>query len=748
MPADRTHHLLTHLALALAGVCLTCALAPYLPELLAGLVWYLGLVALAWRKTDRWALPAWAANLFGLLILAGAALWGGARVSNSENTWVSEVPLAAIVIPYLGPVLMALLLVRLFRPRTPGDFWLLQGLGLLQVALGCVLASGTLFGVCLLAYLVVAVCALASRERRSQVLRWGPGEDRSDPRRDGRRWLRFALRWALAVAVLTGPLFLLTPRLEGPDWDPVARFGMQPARGGARTGFSEEIDLRRAGRLEKDDTTAFTVRARDSEGRPVRALPGDSRWRGVVLDRYEDGVWRSESDLNWPRRLRGGPPAAEPGPDALLLEFRVPARAGGLFLADPVRLGPTRGELPVIQDVPPPGRSTRLFFEAGGTAAAINLPAQGDRRYRQILTHPWERDRYPAVRLREPYLRRLLLCPAADVGAWSIALARRVLAAKGNGAAAVALEKLAGSEAYLPPVFWEPVGQTLSDHLARSGEFGYSLEVRREDLRLDPVMDFLVNVKEGTCERYASALALMLRGVGIPARVVKGFRGAEHQGEGTYLVRNSHAHAWVEALVPAKGAKVGYEWVALDPTPSAEAAESALERWQRSGEVLWRDFILGYTASDQADLWERLTGVARGGIGRLASAGVWLALAPGLVLLAWAVSRRRRAGPWERGRASGSPYDRLRRLLERHTPLRAQLAETPAELAQRAGVYLASRPATAELARVPARVATLHYAMRYGGRAPQQEELLDAERSLDALAAALRPPRRRLLRGG
>src|SRR5262249_30989609 len=153
MSADRTHRLLTHLALALSGVCLTVAEAPYLPELFAGLVVYLGLIALAWRKVDRCALPAWAANLFGLAILAGVGLWVLVRVSYREDTWVSEIPLAAIVIPYFGPVLMALLLVRLFRPRTPGDFWLLQGLGLLQAALGCTLASGAPFGVCLAAYL-------------------------------------------------------------------------------------------------------------------------------------------------------------------------------------------------------------------------------------------------------------------------------------------------------------------------------------------------------------------------------------------------------------------------------------------------------------------------------------------------------------------------------------------------------------------------------------------------------------------
>ncbi len=132
---------------------------------------YLGLVALSWRRIGGWALPAWAANLFGLCIVAATALWVIARIDNGDESWTHDVPLPVLLIPHLGPLLMALLLVRLFRPREPGDFWALQGLGLLQVALGCVLANGTLFGASLLAYLIVAVCAVAFHERYRQMRR-------------------------------------------------------------------------------------------------------------------------------------------------------------------------------------------------------------------------------------------------------------------------------------------------------------------------------------------------------------------------------------------------------------------------------------------------------------------------------------------------------------------------------------------------------------------------------------------------
>src|SRR5262249_22995870 len=149
----------------LSGLALACAEVDFLPEVPFFGVVYLALVGVSWWGAGRWTLPTWAANGLGLLIAAASAGWIAARMGDvSANLMLQDVPVTAALVPYLGPVLMALLLVRLFRPRVPGDFWVLQGLGLLQVALGCVLTSSTLFGVVLLAYLVAALCALAAHE--------------------------------------------------------------------------------------------------------------------------------------------------------------------------------------------------------------------------------------------------------------------------------------------------------------------------------------------------------------------------------------------------------------------------------------------------------------------------------------------------------------------------------------------------------------------------------------------------------
>ena len=62
--------------------------------------------------------------------------------------------------------------------------------------------------------------------------------------------------------------------------------------------------------------------------------------------------------------------------------------------------------------------------------------------------------------------------------------------------------------------------------------------------------DFLVNRKKGHCEYFASALALLLRSIDIPARIVNGFKGGDwNELTQSMNVRQKHAHSWVEAYV-------------------------------------------------------------------------------------------------------------------------------------------------------------------------------------------------------
>jgi transglutaminase-like putative cysteine protease len=725
------YHLLYHLTLALAGVCLATACAPFLPEVWLVLPGYLVLVALAWRLQGLWTLPNWGANVLGVL-LAGVAGWWMVIRLDAEDEWTREIPLAAALVPLLGPVVMALCAIRLFRPRSTEDFWTLEGLGVMQVALGCVLGNGMSFAVPLLAYLLVGLWAVAAHYRHA-----GRAGATATAGRGGGPGRGLGLRWAALVGVLVVPLYLLTPRVDGPEWDPFARFGVRdrPPQEEALTGFSGDIDLNREGPLEPDESTAFTVAVTDRRDQP-RSLPADVRWRGVILDSYSRGRWTSGlakvagSPLYRPVRMTEHPPAA------LELTFSVRLKkAGWLFLADPVVPGPRPGMVPVRSLTrTTSGQRVALFFENGGTAVQVIFLPQPEYRYVQTYTPLGGRDRYPARRVLEPYQTQLLRHRVEGLNGFTADLLRRLARRSAPVSRRLQLPDLPeGAELCLHRSQWETAARLLNDHLARSGEYTYSLYRRRESTRLDPALDFLVNVKQGPCERYAAALALMLRSVGVPTRVVKGFRGAVAQSDGSYAVKHSQAHAWVEALVSSE-ADEEFDWLILDPTPDVDAPGPAepfsLARWlqtqQRSGEALWRELVVEFSAADQADLW---LGLAR----QVATRGGWLLLAAGLVGLLWAGARLRRS---REAPGPAGAHARLVRILTRRTPLRPQLGQTPREFAGAAGAYLAGK--APEVADVPDLVVEAFYRARYGGRPPSPEAARALTARVDALAAALR----------
>src|SRR5205814_8379510 len=93
-----------------------------------------------------------------------------------------------------------------------------------------------------------------------------------------------------------------------------------------------------------------------------------------------------------------------------------------------------------------------------------------------------------------------------------------------------------------------------------------SLQVGKFATR-QPVAEFVFDKKRGYCEYFASAAAVLLRLQGVPARYVTGFSmDAAARVGGHYVVRESDAHAWIEAWIPGRG------WVEADPTPAGDYA--------------------------------------------------------------------------------------------------------------------------------------------------------------------------------
>jgi protein-glutamine gamma-glutamyltransferase len=136
-------------------------------------------------------------------------------------------------------------------------------------------------------------------------------------------------------------------------------------------------------------------------------------------------------------------------------------------------------------------------------------------------------------------------------------------------------------------------------------EFGYSLEMPKGTSD-DPLADFLFVRQKGHCEYFASAMAVMLRSLGIPARIANGFQsGTYNPVSGLYVIRASDAHSWVEAYDPVEG------WVTFDPTPSApRSSGNALlikaAMYLDAAETFWQEWVVNYDLGRQITLAGKL----------------------------------------------------------------------------------------------------------------------------------------------
>ncbi len=124
-----------------------------------------------------------------------------------------------------------------------------------------------------------------------------------------------------------------------------------------------------------------------------------------------------------------------------------------------------------------------------------------------------------------------------------------------------------------------PLATALAIKAYLTSHYTYSLEPGKP--KGDPVLYFLFHRKRGHCEYFASAMALLLRTAGIPARVVGGYLGGEWIKRGHYyLVRQNEAHLWVEAWIKNR-------WQRFDPTPAIPPKHSLKDLLERNLDYLF-----------------------------------------------------------------------------------------------------------------------------------------------------------------
>ena len=444
----------------------------------------------------------------------------------------------------------------------------------------------------------------------------------------GQPSLRLASGMAARTALLGAPImalmFVLFPRV-GPLWG-------VPQDGPAKTGLSNTMRMGTMAELAQDDTIVMRLRF-DGPAPAAQSM----YFRGPVLSRFDGDEWHM------------APAATYVG--ALALHD---VHTGGAALSYEVTLEPQRTTTLPLIDATPAG------------------PAVDGYRVSGLPDLEWRTERPVFDRLRF----RALSYPKFNYGASAGPHALREDLELPAGRNPRALEWAAGlraSAAYAQatPTVW---ARMLLEHIRTAG-FSYTLAPG--EYGANGVDEFWFDRRAGFCEHFAASFVVMMRALGVPARVVTGYQGTDPAPvDGYYVVRQSSAHAWAEYWEADRG------WVRADPTGAvspdridrtrrlspppglvAGALDSVnpalLERWRDNWEALnnrWNQWVLNYSRSAQLDLlkhmgfatpdWQDLAVLLVGALSSLALLGA-----------IWAWWDRRRVDPWVR------QMDHLRRAL-------------------------------------------------------------------------------------
>jgi transglutaminase-like putative cysteine protease len=423
--------------------------------------------------------------------------------------------------------------------------------------------------------------------------------------------------------------------------------------------------------------------------------------------------------------------------------YDVPAALRSSFVADPVQWAADQPPpLAVRTETVPQGWlpvSDGTFYW-DQTTRTRGTP----RRYLQVHRAGPDPDVSPPFRFTDVYFDRALTPlrqnPVPRVKEYADQVLKNMVAA----GALPAKGEWRNERTLLPePEYHDLIARAFSVYLATTPTLEYTTDLRRDNTRVDPIEDFLFYSKVGHCERYATALVLMLRSQGIPAAFILGFKGCEQESEGRYLVKQEHAHAWVEALVPVPGpvpldpsARV-YHWRVLDPTPGGDQPTNVDTNWLAQAntwvEARFQEYLTNYTPEQRA----KALAVLGAELAQPRTL-VWAAGIGGLVF-GIRFTRRRLRALANRPPEPPAPtrwFGELVALLAAHSIVPAPGA-TALEFATAASETLRLRPGCAEVADVPLAWASAYYQDRFGGAPPSDARLAELEAGLAALRRAL-----------
>lgn len=459
------------------------------------------------------------------------------------------------------------LVVKIFSVRRYRDLVYLIALSFMMVLAAAVLTVDTVFLLTFALFSLVAMATFVSMEMRRSEKGWAVAHV---PARRDRELNRSLAGTSILLCVLTLAgsvlIFLILPRLNSGGY--LRNFGIQSEMA---TGFSQDVRLGGIGQIQRSNAVVMHVQVLSGK------LPADAKWRGVALAHFDGQRWWNSpqnlpvfhGEVNSPLNITQSAAAVFYSPTApqLLptLRYRVIMEPVGLsifFLAPiPMRVEGNYRAVAIQSD--------GTVFNSDGANVGVYTAEADTRNPKHWIADSTSSD-YPAL-VRRLYLPLRRLDPRIP------ALARAITASSRSN-----YDRARDIETYL------------------TSNYGYTLEL--PGAKPDPLAYFLFERKKGHCEYFASAMAVMLRTLGIPARVVNGFRGGEFNDlTGSYIVRERDAHSWVEAYFPEFG------WATFDPTPAStnpppEGGWARLALYMDAASAIWREWVINYDFSHQVRL--------------------------------------------------------------------------------------------------------------------------------------------------
>ena len=491
------------------------------------------------------------------------------------------------IVSVLAKLILLLTAIKLFQKKGDRDWIFLYLMSFFEVLLSAGISISPFFFASIILYLLVTLCAIIAFEIRktSKAIKEKTNDKKTETKLKTNLSLRLpstAIVLLFLIIAVATPLFFTLPRVGG------AGFGSNQGGFSSITGFSDRVRLGEIGQLKQSDQIVMRARVENVRQNNLNT----TRWRGVTLDNFDGKTWSKSIE-------KKNPVVQESG------VFRIGyAQNSENIVTQTIYLEPF--DSTVLFAMPRP------LAVQEGSFLKLEQDSVERKSSNLQLNETYKLNESNGLYFSRSGIDRLIYKVYSDTSMPSLA---KLQADKG-----VYDEDFQRLYLQLPEKFDERI-ETLAAQItekqtnrydkAKSVErylqnnFGYTLDLKVSGD--EPIADFLFNVKEGHCEYFASAMAMMLRTQGIATRVVNGFQlGEYNETAGVFVVKQKDAHSWVEVYFPKTKS-----WVAFDPTPFAGQTSEAnyagtfgsFKKYFEAFETYWIQYFVAFDNQEQRSLF-------------------------------------------------------------------------------------------------------------------------------------------------